>query len=253
MSNHYVLFKGRLTAGIPYYAEYGGNPHYVLLVDAGDGQEFKIVTNVKSDSSLAGPDGYQLLYVWSQYFTHPMRADLQSLAIGLHDSGFPLLDYVHDPVLVDLTRMRPVPVDVPGDSNDCNDILNQMLALDMNAEPRAYEYQGTGHSEVRKAYPSTQDVMVYGFGFGFPDQSGLHETHMNQGNPKIDQGGAHGHGHGAGGQVKDHSKENGVNQDGAVIIEIGGKFQAFFAAFQTQRVPTDSNGYPTSNSRPILA
>ncbi len=246
MSNHYALFKGRLTAGIPYLKEYGGNPHYVLLVDAGNQQEFKVVTNVKSDSSLAGPEGYHLLYVWSQYFNHPMCADLQAMDVGLHDSGFPLLDYVHDPALVDLARMRPVPVDAPGQMNDCNDILNRMLGIDTSEKPRAYQYQGTGHTEIRNAYPPTGEVMVYGFGFGFPDQSGLHETHMNQGNPKIAQNG------GNGGNVKDHSKENGVNQDGAVLIEVDGRFQAFFAAFQTQRVPTDSNGYPTLNSHPIL-
>lgn len=248
MSNDYILFKGRLTAGIPYFNHYGGNPHYVILVDAGNGKEFKIVTNVKSDSSLAGPEGYYLLYAWSQYFVHPMCADLQGMDPGLHRAGFPLLDYVHDPALVDLTRMRPVPVDAPGQMNDCNDILNRMLGIDTSAQPRAYLYQGTGHSEVRDAYPPTQEVTVYGFGFGFPDQSGLHETHMNQGNPKITQGG----GHGQGGHVKDHSKENGVNQDGAVVIQVGGKFQAFFAAFQTQKVPTDSNGYPRSDSHPIL-
>ena len=64
---------------------------------------------------------------------------------------------------------------------------------------------------------------------------------MNQGNPVVHQPG-----------VKDHSRENGTQQDGAVIVEIDGQFQALFIAFQTQRVPTDERGYPVLGAKPIL-
>jgi uncharacterized protein YukJ len=44
-----------------------------------------------------------------------------------------------------------------------------------------------------------------------------------------------------------------VFQDGAVMIEVDGKFQALFVAFQTQLVPTDNRGRPIAGqSHPIL-
>jgi len=87
------------------------------------------------------------------------------------------------------------------------------------------------------------EVTVYGFGFLFePQKDGLHETHMNQGNPKP--------GHNS--HVKDHSSENGIHQDGAFFVEVNGKFQALFVAFQTQLIPTDNRGFPIRNAKPIL-
>jgi uncharacterized protein YukJ len=244
--NKYQVFKGRLQYGIPYLDSYGGNPHYVILLESETGSSFKIVTNVKSDSSLTGADGYHLLYSWDKYFAHPLCADLANLTMGLHETGFPKLDYCHDRDLVDFSRMRPVPVDAEGESNDCNDVLNEMLTIDLSKPPFNYHYQGKGHAEDREAYPPSADVTVYGFGFVFPAKDGLHETHMNQGNPVVRHARR-------GGRIKDHSSENGIHQDGAVIIEIGGKFQAFFAAFQTQLIPTDSKGFPANNAHPILS
>lgn len=242
MDNNYVLFKGNVSFGVPYLSGYKGNPHYVIVLDNGSGQLFKLVTNVKSDSSLAGPDGYHLLYVWDQFFSHPACDELAKLPSGLHVNSFPRLDYCHDSKLVDLPRMRPVPVDQPGEDNDCNDVLNHMLQISDKSEQIDYEYHGKGYTDQRKGFRTQKNVTAYGFGFLFPANDGLHETHMNQGNPRSKRGS----------HIKDHSSENGVFQDGAVFVEVDGKFQAFFSAFQTQMIPTDHRGYPLKNARPIL-
>jgi uncharacterized protein YukJ len=243
-NNIYVAFKGTVKLGVPFLDGYKGDPHYVISSEDAQGHEFRIVTNVKSDSSLAGAAGYNVLYVWDQYFQHPMTADLDKLAAGIAKSNFPKLDYVHDKRLVDLTAMRPIPLDTKDEKNDINALLNDMLTLDMSASGIDYVYPTPSYSDNRLGWKPTKTVTVYAFGFLFePKQDGLHETHMNQGNPKPAKGS----------HVKDHSNENGVFQDGAVIVEVDGKFQALFVAFQTQLVPTDNRGRPIpGQSHPIL-
>jgi uncharacterized protein YukJ len=242
--NVYVLFKGALKLGVPFLDGYKGDPHYVIVADDQSGGEFEIVTNVKSDSTLAGAAGYNVLYSWNQYFDHPMVADLAKLPAGLAQSGFPKLDYVHDPRLVDLTTMRPITLDTAAEHNDINALVNDMLQLDMSAAPVEFVYTGKSGQDKRHGWQSSKPVTVYGFGFLFePEHDGLHETHMNQGNPKP-QLGSH---------ARDHSSENGTFQDGAVMVEVDGRFQALFVAFQTQLVPTDNRGWPIpGTSHPIL-
>jgi uncharacterized protein YukJ len=243
-NNVYVAFKGTVKLGVPFLDGYQGDPHYVISSEDPSGNEFRIVTNVKSDSSLAGAAGYNVLYVSDPNFQHPMTADLDTLAPGVATSNFPKLDYVHDKRLVDLGAMRPIPLDTKDEKSDINALLNDMLTLDMSADGIDYVYPTPTYSDNRLGWKPTKDVTVYAFGFLFePKHDGLHETHMNQGNPKPAKGS----------HVKDHSNENGVFQDGAVIVEVDGKFQALFVAFQTQLVPTDNRGWPIpGQSHPIL-
>ncbi|WP_250467835.1 DUF2278 family protein [Caballeronia sp. GAFFF2] len=243
-SNEYVVFKGKVRLGVPFLDGYKGDPHYVIVSDDEKGNEFRIVTNVKSDSSLTGPAGYLVLYVLNQNFDNAITADLAKLNAGVTTSSFPKLDYVHEEGLVDLSAMRPIPLDTASEHNDINALVNEMLQLDMSADPVNYVYPTPSYKDERRGWKPTKDVTVYGFGFLFqPGEDGLHETHMNQGNPKPMKGS----------HVKDHSNENGVSQDGAVIVEVDGKYQALFVAFQTQLVPTDDRGFPIpGESHPIL-
>ncbi|MGF6851690.1 DUF2278 family protein [Paraburkholderia sp. CI3] len=242
--NVYTLFKGALKFGVPYLHGYNGDPHYVIVLDDGNDGLFRIVADVKSDSSQGGPDGYHVLYTWNQFFDHPMVPALKALPMGLAQPGFPKLDYVHDPRLLELGSMRPIAFDTDDETNDINDVLDGMLQLDRSTEPVKYVYPGKSGDDLRKGWTSPQDVIVYGFGFLFePKQDGLHETHMNQGNPKP-QPGSH---------IRDHSSENGPFQDGAVIVQVGDSFEALFVAFQTQLVPTDNRGRPVRHgAHPIL-
>jgi uncharacterized protein YukJ len=80
--------------------------------------------------------------------------------------------------------------------------------------------------------PTSSGIVVYGFGFLFlPKKDGLHETHMNQGNPRGP-----------------HYQENGAFQDGAVIVQRADGFAAMFTAFQTQYLPTNAAGDPVANA-----
>ena len=73
---------------------------------------------------------------------------------------------------------------------------------------------------------------VYAFGSAFADKGvvdGIHDIHMNQGNP-----------------LNNHGGDNGIWQDGALFLEMQGSVTAVFLAFQTQSWTTDDAGDPAA-------
>lgn len=235
--NEYCMFKGKLINAAPYLPTYVGSPHYVINVQGSDGAIFKIVVN--SASTQVGEDGNDDVYSYADlHFADPITDKLAALELRLYTSDFPRLDYWQDRSLLDLHRMRPIPyADVDGKRADVNDIINEILSIDTSRTPEPIPYDsGKGNPQPRNFYPPSEaGVVVYGFGFLFqPQQDGLHETHMNQGNPRGP-----------------HWRENGAFQDGAVIVQRAGGFAAIFTAFQTQYLPTDSNGFPVTGARPL--
>jgi uncharacterized protein YukJ len=235
--NEYCMFKGTLLRAAPFKDSYRGSPHYVITVAGDDGKPFNIVVN--SASTEPGEDGDDNVYFYADLnFDDPVAAKLKALGSGLHTSGFPRLDYWQDTSLLDLHRMRPVPYeDENGNRVDVNDIIDSMLTIDESRPSQKLPYDnGSGQLQERDFWePTDKNVVVYGFGFLFlPKQDGLHETHMNQGNPPGK-----------------HFKENGAFQDGAVMVQRDTGFAAAFTAFQTQLLPTDARGNPTKGARPL--
>ena len=235
--NKYCLFKGELVNAAPFRPTYNGSPHYVINVRGLQGEIFKYVVNAASDE--AGQDGNHNVYFYKDVaFSDPVTATLSTLPLGLHTAGFPPLDYWQDRSLLDLRHMRPIPyADAEGNRMDVNDDINDALSIDTSQPPQSLPFDnGSGHPQNRDFYPPSEaGVIVYGFGFLFqPLQDGLHETHMNQGNPRGP-----------------HWKENGAFQDGAVIVKRAAGHQALFTAFQTQRLPTDARGFPLDDAVPL--
>jgi uncharacterized protein YukJ len=77
-----------------------------------------------------------------------------------------------------------------------------------------------------------KDGVLYAFGGAYADRGkvdGIHDIHMNQGNP-----------------VNNHGGDNGVWQDGALFIHLPSKgtWTAVFIAFQTESWNTDTSGNP---------
>ncbi len=237
MRNVYCMFKGVVKVAAP-YLDYPGKPHYIIrTTDAAD-QDFDIVINSASSAANEQGDDRVLSYI-DPHFADPICSKLQDLSSGLYKDGFPRLDYWQDHSLLDLKRMRPVPYkDDNGSRFDINDQIDEILTIDEGAPSQTLAFNN-GHEVQHRQFWTPRGpggVIVYGFGFLFePAENGLHETHMNQGNPK------------AGG----HFGENGVFQDGAVIVQKGSSFAAMFTAFQTQWLPTDAAGRPTPNAKPL--
>lgn len=238
MQNTYCMYKGKLIAAAPFSDSYIGSPHYVITVSTDKGGTFNIVVN--SASTAPGPNGDNRVYSYiDPHFVDPVSDKLTELAPGLYTSGFPKLDYWQDRSLLDIRRMRPVPYEASdGTRFDINDEINELLTIDESSPSEQRPYNN-GHETQDRTFwrPSGPgDVIVYGFGFLFqPAQDGLHETHMNQGNPL--RGG--------------HDRENGVFQDGAVIVQRTDGFAAIFTAFQTQWLPTDARGFPAAGAKPL--
>jgi uncharacterized protein YukJ len=162
MANHYCMFKGKLKFGVPYLDGYNGNPHYAIVAETPDGAEFVVLANVKSDSTMpgAGEAGYHVLYQWTQDFKLPMTADLAALEPGLHQDGFPRIDYVRDTGMVDFPNMQPIALDTATEHNDINALVDTMLTLDRTAAPIDYVYHGSSGDDGRKGWPPRADVTV---------------------------------------------------------------------------------------------
>jgi uncharacterized protein YukJ len=236
----YCMFKGTLVQAAPYKDEYHANPHYIITV-TGDGQDrFNIVVNSASQIGVGPTHDNRVLSYVDPHFDDLIAGKLDALAKGLHTSAFPKLDYWQDKSLLDISRFKVVPdVDEDGSRFDINDLIDGLLTIDETQPSFKFGFNNGKTVQDRDFWrPTRPDVTVYCFGFLFTDtMDGLHETHMNQGNPK------------AGG----HAGENGSFQDGAVIIQIGTAFSAIFTAFQSQYLPTLANGYPAPNAKPIDA
>jgi uncharacterized protein YukJ len=200
-------------------------------VDRGDGSTFNIAVN--SAATAPTPSGDNRVYSYiDPHFVDPICDKLTALQPGLYISGFPKLDYWQDRSLLDIRRMRPVPYKDPAGARfDINDQIDGLLTIDESTPCEQRPYNNGRETQDRTFWrPSGPGV-----GFLFPAQDGLHETDMNQGNP-------------AGGG---HERENGVFQNGAMIVQKADGFAAIFTAFQTQWLPTDVRGLPVANAKPL--
>ena len=163
----YAVLKGR-PVGIRLGS--GQSPHYQIHVVVGD-EDYRIAVNVQSG------DGSEVEFLLRSRFDHPVTAQLAELQAGLHSQppgpGGIALDYIRGNLLHP-QEMVPLPAVAGGPDNDLNEKLDHY---------------------VQRAL-SDEDAMVYAFGetwgpepgkpdkyFGFRPGRGIHDIHMNQGNP----------------------------------------------------------------------
>jgi uncharacterized protein YukJ len=117
---------------------------------------------------------------------------------------------VNGKALVDRSSMSLLPVSQKGANSDLHNAVVDLL------DRAVAEGDGT----------------IYAFGSFYQDpgqSGGIHDIHMNQGNP-----------------ADNHGADNGIWQDGALFINLPSQNQwvAVFIAFQTQSWDTDRNGDP---------
>jgi len=196
----------------------GSNPHYQIHV-IDDTTDYRIAVNVASALSPS-----ELEYCIEPHFQHPFLDQFVPLEHGWHTleskPGGPALDFIRTN-LFDPEKLVPLPFNVPGPDND----LNEKIDL--------YIQRALGEEEA----------VVYAFGerwgpengkkdkiFGFLPGNGVHDIHMNQGN------------------VGSFVKDDGVYQDGAILIHYPGQNQwvGIFLKFQSQTWHTDdATGHQT--------
>lgn len=199
-------------------------PHYQIhLVDAA-GTHFRAAVNVQSQQAPS-----ELLYLLDEDFAHPVTDQLSAAPAGWTPlpprPGTGALDFVRDK-LFDRSAMRTLPPDLPGADNDLADLLDRHV-LEAIADPHAVLYV---FGQRWPTEPTVPDKV-----FGFTPGNGVHDVHMNQGNSKR------------------FSADDGVWQDGALLIHLPGRSRwiAVFLAFQSQSWQTDDRtGHTTTPHLP---
>lgn len=221
MALNYGVLKGTVAG----HLRDADDDHYQILVRAGT-TVHRIASNVKSSA----PNAPSVVLFQS---TTTLPADLIK---GLRElqAGFKKLpsrpnglamDYVRGGIVKPKT-MKPVPPDSPGADNDLKDMLETAVVKAMNlAGSVIYAFGAKWGPE--KGKPDKY--------FKFIPGNGVHDIHMNQGNS---------------GKYK---KDNGIYQDGALIIEYpDDKWRAFFFAFQSQTFDTDDKtGNPKGSAAAV--
>jgi Uncharacterized conserved protein (DUF2278) len=158
--------------------------------------EYKIYNSLESDlfsNILALPDGYSAL-------------------APTDDSG--ALDYVRSPIFGE----------TPSDGWVVSDgeVAVQALQQSLSAAPLKLYVFGEPFTDPS---PVTQD--------GVQSKDGLHNVHMNQGDPKDSPDGV------------DHQADDGIWQDGATVFEnADGTLTAFCSKFVFQTFETNDQGLP---------
>jgi uncharacterized protein YukJ len=189
----------------------GFHPHFRIPVRTAAGS-LTIDVNVQSF------DNSEVLYAILRNFTPPDAQALLALPDGvtkiLSQPGSLAVDYVRETIggapMITRAQMALLPT---GKGNDLHDqvvtVVNQAIEDDAG--------------------------VVFAFGSSFADPggaAGIHDIHMNQGNP-----------------LNNHGQDDGIWQDGALLLYLPSQNQwiAVFIAFQTQSWQTNAQGNPSAS------
>ncbi|MBB5318687.1 YukJ family protein [Tunturibacter empetritectus] len=223
---NYSVLAGKPTAG---KVVTGASTHYQITMQAPCGP-FTVAVNIQS------VDGSEVLYDIVEDFAPPDLAGLQALPLGMtalkSEPGGLALDFVRSTVngapMITKAQMTLLPqasAKAKGASAE-----QEMI---QRAKVKALENAVVTLLNMTIA---DKDGVIYAFGSAYADSGkvdGIHDIHMNQGNPVGGKGGG-------------FSRDNGVWQDGALFINLPSKgtWTAVFIAFQTESWSTDSTGNP---------
>jgi uncharacterized protein YukJ len=200
----------------------GSSTHYQITMNAAGGP-FTVAVNIQS------VDGSEVLYAIVEDFAPPDVAGLLALPMGMtalqSKPGGLALDYVRSQIggvpMITREQMTLLP-QLRSKGSEQERMLNRA---------RASALQNAVVTLLNMTI-ADKDGVIYAFGSAFADKGkvdGIHDIHMNQGNPANNHGG-----------------DNGVWQDGALLIHLpaAGTWTAVFIAFQTQSWTTDASGNP---------
>jgi len=204
---NYGVLKAR---GVSVRQGTGRSPHYQFHVVDGE-DNWRLAVNVQSQ------DGSEVLYVVQPRFRHAVLALIDALALGFHaiepKPGGMALDFIRSN-LADPRDFVPLPVAAPGPDNDLNEKIDRYAQRAL-ADEDAFVYA------FGEPWPPENKPDRY---FGFKPNRGIHDIHMNQGNPP--------------GQF---AASNGPWQDGGLIFQFPNQDEwvGIFLKFQTQDWHTD--------------
>lgn len=197
-------------------------PHLQIRVLEPNGQPWRIAVNVQSNTG-----SHVAFWLVDPLAGHPLLASLPGLAPGFTSvpkNADHSLDYVKAP-LFDWTAGRVLPPSGSASSDDLQDLLSLYLDQCKAAGGEIYAFGAKFTQNLHKPI----DIE-----FGNSDGlHGIHDIHLNQGN------------------VGAHAGDNGVFQDGGMILAFPDRYLGLFLGFQSQRIPTDAAGNAAAGAIPI--
>lgn len=227
--------KPAKTHGVPSYGVLRGvvvqhgredgdasSPHLQLIVEA-KGERWRCAINVLSSDAKASPEEKEVRFAIVDPLTsHPILGRLGGLAEGFtplpqRKTGS-TLDFVREP-LFKPEDMRHLPFFGPGVGDDLQDLL-EVYVDKAEGKPAAAAEVFVWGSKFSGGTPRPADKQ-------FKTRQGVHNVHMNQGNP-------------AGAFFGD----NGIFQDGGLIFRFPDRIVGVFLRFESQTFQTDDTGAP---------
>lgn len=205
----YGVWKGIATKWAP-HAKPG---HGHITFSDGKSNNLDCAVNIESKSAES-----RLVYWFNRDMdkNHRIIRLLDGVNAGFHPgegAGSLAIDFFRDS-LVDPKLGLLLTDDAPGPNNDILDFLNPVL---------------------NQAVAEKADIHL--FGQQYDDRTGIHDIHMNQGNSDVKDP--------VTGKINRFSKDNGVYQDGAIIMRFpDGHWEGIFLAFAVQAYETDDEGMP---------
>jgi len=195
----------------------GKSPHLqIRLIDA-QGKPWRIPVNVRSGDKTKS---LVIFHRADPLLSHPILDGLALLPSGLTDlntkprSAANALDYSRAP-LFDFAGGIALPPSGPQEDDDLQDVVSRQLNDLKASGGELFAFGSHFHDPAPKPGIDTE--------FGTKD--GMHDIHMNQGNAPHD-----------------HDEDNGVFNDGGLLLRFPDHVTGLFFRFRTQFLPTDANG-----------
>jgi len=210
--SNYAVLKGTPVEGKIFSPRSNHDqPHFHIHVKAGAVDEDTAV-NIQSS------DGSEVLYAVVQNFTPPNADALKALPAGVtrpvHGDNL-ALDYVRVKGLITRDQMTLLPIDETSPTG-LHSSIDTLIQKAITQKATIYLFGQTFRNGAKSTNPF----------FKFSPDQGIHDIHMNQGNP-----------------AGSFEKDNGTFQDGGLMVEFAdGTWSAVFIAFQSQTFNTDDNG-----------
>jgi uncharacterized protein YukJ len=222
---NYGVIKGQVLN----YRDTKEKNHFQIVIQTGTSTNncYRVAVNVRSSEN-ESPD---LFYFLDTDFKHNFTEKFKQFNAGYTqlehrpDSGS--LDFIRANMF-DISKMQIIPATLPGPNNDLVELVEFWTKKALNEKAEIYAFG-------ERWFPKLEHDTYFS---NIPDQ-GIHDIHMNQGNPNPGK----------------FSKDNGIWQDGGVFFyfSLSDKWTALFLRFQSQAIHTDdTTGHPLKDSSGVV-
>src|ERR1700752_3617609 len=197
-------------------------PHLQIRALDAPGQPWRVAVNVQSQDR-----SEVVFWIVDPLVGHPILDSGSTRPSGFSPAGpnaTTSLDYVTAP-LFDFSLGRVLPPSGSANADDLQDLLGLYLDQCKAAGGEIFtfgmKFDSNRHLPIDAEFGNTDGL------------HGIHDIHMMQGN------------------VGEHAADNGAFRDGALLLAFPDRTVGIFLAFQTQRIPTDGNGKPRPDAKPL--